>query len=144
MAYTQSERVSVVMVHHEEPELLMECAYLCLDLGWFDAARDIFTGVTRLLPNSEVPLNGLGQLFYQKKQLDVALQYHQQAAKRKPNDAYTQVLIGKTLLGQGQIRRGRRIIQQVLTPAYITNEPVRHLAKRLLSIFSDTYTASEA
>jgi tetratricopeptide (TPR) repeat protein len=88
----------LIDVPQVEVGMLMEAAYLYMELGKFKEAQDVFAGIAALVPHSEIPVVGLGNLFFAQGKFSQALKQHQEALKINPDSALAQAHVGEALL----------------------------------------------
>lgn len=77
----------LVPVSREEAALLLEAGYLYLEMKKFDESQAVFQGASALLPHSELPHIGLGNLWFSRGEHRKALAEHRAAAKKAPKSA---------------------------------------------------------
>lgn len=88
----------IVSVPQEEVALLLECGYLYMEMQKPREAEEIFSGVAALVPQSEVPLICLGNLFFSQGRFDRALKFHRDALKKQPASALAQAHAGEAMI----------------------------------------------
>lgn len=84
----------------EEVTLLMEAGMIYRDTGKFEEARDVFTGVRALMPQSEVPEVMLGSVAAYQQDFTVAQKHYQRALETNPKSAFALVHLGELALAQ--------------------------------------------
>ncbi|MGQ0507937.1 MAG: tetratricopeptide repeat protein [Myxococcaceae bacterium] len=94
---------SLVPLSKHQARMLLEAGYLWMDLGQFDKAKDVLTGVAALMPKSEVPQLALGTLHLAQGQHDKALQAYRLAQKLAPKSGLPRAHAGEALLFLGKI-----------------------------------------
>ena len=82
--------------------------------GKFKEAQDVFTGVVALVPHSEIPLLGLGNLFFAQGKFSQALKQHQEALKINPDSALAQAHVGEALLFMNKAKDGVAALQKAI------------------------------
>lgn len=93
---------SLAPTSKQQAMLMLESGYLCMDLGKFDEARDIFQGAAALMPKSEVPQIALGTLEFNQRRYDKALQAFRAAQRVAPRAALPRAHAGEALLFLGK------------------------------------------
>lgn len=93
--------------------LLLETAYLAMDLRQFDAAQDMMLGAAALMPRSEVPLLGLGAVEFNQRRFDKAAEALRRAQKAAPRASTPRAHLGEALLFLGKMQEA----EQELTAA---------------------------
>lgn len=104
----------LVDVPQDEVGLLLEAGYLYLELGRHKEAEEVFTGVSALLPHSDVPRIALGNLQFAQGRFQRALKFHQEALKLRPDSATAQAHIGEALLFLKKEKEGLAAIQKAI------------------------------
>ena len=84
----------------DEIALLMEVGFLCRYSRHFAEARDIFTGVQVLRPDSEIPLVALGSVDFEEGHFAKAIEGYRKALRVNPNSAYAYAHLGEAQLFQ--------------------------------------------
>ncbi len=87
----------IVPVAQKDVVLLLEVGYLYMELGKNDEAKEVFEGITALVPHSEVPHMALGHLYFAMGRFNPALKCHQTAAGLNPQSAAAHASVGETL-----------------------------------------------
>ncbi len=88
----------LVEVSQNELALLLESGYLYLEMQKFREAEEVFAGVSALVPNSEIPLICLGNLYFSQGRYERALKFHRDALKKNPRSALAEAHSGEALL----------------------------------------------
>lgn len=81
-----------------ELSFLMECGYLCREAGRFDDARDIFTGVNALKPDSEIPTVAIGSVYFAEDRFEEAAECYRNALSQTPDSPFALVHLGEACL----------------------------------------------
>lgn len=92
----------MVPVERDDLVILMEGGYLLLRMGRFDAAREVFEGVSVLAPTTEVPHVAAGSVFFAQMKYDLAIQHYKKALALKPDSAFAQAYLGESLFFKGK------------------------------------------
>jgi tetratricopeptide (TPR) repeat protein len=92
----------MVSVEREDLVVLMEGGYLLLRMGRFDAAREVFEGVSVLAPKTEVPHVAAGSVFFAQMKYDQAVQHYKKALSLNPESAFAQAYLGESLYFKGK------------------------------------------
>lgn len=98
MADTPEMLSGLIQVPQPEAALLLEAGYLYLEMGKTKEAEEVFTGVSALLPHSEIPHVALGNLEFSQGHYQRALKHHQDGLKVKPESALAQAHVGEALV----------------------------------------------
>ncbi len=99
MAEAKSEIAGAVLPTSKQQAMLMlEAAYLSMDMGKWDHARDILTGAAALMPKSEVPQLALGTLEFNQGHFEKALQSFRSAQRLSPKAALPRAHSGEALI----------------------------------------------
>ena len=77
----------IVSVRQRDVTLMLEAGYLCMELKKHKEAEDIFTGVSVLLPHSEVPHMAMGNMLFAQGRFGAALKCHVRATELNPQSA---------------------------------------------------------
>ncbi|MFZ9887117.1 MAG: tetratricopeptide repeat protein [Myxococcota bacterium] len=88
----------LIDVPQDEVALLLEAGYLYLELGKPKEAEEVFSGVSALVPHSNVPLLALGNLHFAQGNFQRALKFHQDALKLTPDSALAWAHVGEVQL----------------------------------------------
>lgn len=102
MAANNDSLIGLVEVPKEQAQVMLEAGYLYLEMGNFKAAEEIFSGCSALLPRSEVPQLGLGQLFVSQDRLNDAVTAYKKALEIRPQSADVHAFLGEVYLFQGK------------------------------------------
>jgi predicted Zn-dependent protease len=94
---------SLVPLTKMQAMLILESAYLWMDLGKFDHARELLAGATLLMPKSEVPQIAMGSLEFNQGKFEKALPVFRRAQQLAPRSALPRAHVGETLLFMGKV-----------------------------------------
>lgn len=83
---------------NEELAFLMEAGFIYRDAKQFQEARDVFSGVRALTPQSEIPEVALGTVSFQEADFDKAAKHYQKAIELNPKSAYAYAHLGEANL----------------------------------------------
>lgn len=115
MAEAKSDIVgSLVPMTKQQAMLMLEAAYLWMDLGKFDNARELLAGAALLMPKSEVPQIALGSLEFNQGHFDKALQVFRRAQQLAPRAALPRAHCGETLLFMGKVNEAMKELKSAL------------------------------
>lgn len=98
----------------EEVTLLMEAGMIYRDTGKFEEARDVFTGVRALMPQSEVPDVMLGSVAAYQQDFTVAQKHYQRALETNPKSAFALVHMGELALAQKNSAEARTNLKKAM------------------------------
>jgi len=93
---------SLVPLSKHQAQVMLEAGYLWMDMGQFDKAREIFSGVAALMPRSEVPHLALGTLEFALGRHDKALQSYRVAGRLAPRSGLPRAHAAEALLFLGK------------------------------------------
>ncbi len=94
---------SLVPMQKVQAVLMLEAGHLWMDMGRFDAAREVLMGCTTLMPKSEVPQLALGTLEFVQGKHEKALQAYRQAQRLAPKSGLPHAHCGEALLFMGKV-----------------------------------------
>ena len=120
----------LVEVSREEIALLLESGYLYLEMQKPREAEDVFAGVAALVPQSEVPLICLGNLFFSQGRYERALKFHRDALKRNPESALAHAHAGEALLFMNRRPEAKGALDKAI--ALDPDGDAAHFARSLL------------
>lgn len=106
---------SLVPVSKQQAMLMLEAAYLWMDLGKFDSAREVLGGATLLMPKSEVPQIALGTLEFNQGHFDKALQVFRRAQQLAPRSALPRAHCGEALLFLGKVNEAMKELKSAIS-----------------------------
>ncbi len=87
----------IIPVAQKDVVLLLEAGYLYLEFGKNQEAEDVFSGVSMLIPHSEVPHMGLGNLYFSMGRFNPALKAHKKATSLNAESAAAHASVGEIL-----------------------------------------------
>jgi len=105
---------SLVPMTKQQAMLMLESAYLWMDMGKFDNARELLTGAAQLMPKSEVPQLALGTLEFNQGKHDKALQAFRRAQALAPRAALPRAHCGEALLFMGKVNEAMKELKSAL------------------------------
>jgi predicted Zn-dependent protease len=105
---------SLVPVTKQQAMLMLEAAYLWMDMGKFDNAREVLTGAAALMPRSEVPQLALGTLEFNQGHYDKALQAFRRAQQLAPRASLPRAHCGEALLFMGKVNEAMKELKSAL------------------------------
>jgi len=105
----------IVEVPKSEASLLLEAGYLLMELGKHKEAEEVFTGVSALLPKSDVALVALGNFYFAQGKTQRALKFHKEALKVRPGSPLAMAHIGESLLFLKKKEEGIKILNECLS-----------------------------
>lgn len=92
----------MVPMSREDLIIIMEAGYIYLGMLRYKEAREVFEGVSALVPESEVPIVALGNVYFCEKKFDVAIRTYQTALKKKDSSAFAHAHLGEALFFKGK------------------------------------------
>ena len=105
---------SLVPTTKMQAMLMLEAAYLWMDLGKVDNARDVLSGATVLMPKSEVPQIALGTLEFNLGHHDKALQIFRRAQQLAPKAALPRAHCREALLFMGKVNEAMKELKAAM------------------------------
>jgi tetratricopeptide (TPR) repeat protein len=95
----------------EEIQFLMECGYLCQELGRGQAATDIFLGVSALCPDEPLPCTAIGSALMATGQAEEAAEHLQKVLEAFPDDPMTLATLGEAYFCQKKTDDARKCFE---------------------------------
>jgi tetratricopeptide (TPR) repeat protein len=105
---------SLVPMTRQQAMLMLEAAYLWMDLGKWDNARELLGGAAVLMPKSEVPQLALGSLEFNTGHFDKALQVFRRAQQLAPRASLPRAHAGETLLFLGKVNEAMKDLKAAM------------------------------
>ena len=93
---------SLVPLSKQQAMLMVESAYLLLELGKTDQARETALGCALMMPKSEVPQIALGSIEFNAQKYDKALQAYRAAQRLAPKASLPRAHCGEALQAMGK------------------------------------------
>ena len=116
----------------DELRVMLETGFVLREMGKFAEAADIFRGVAEFIPNSDVPLVGLGTVEFQQGHFDEAYAAYEEALRVKPDSVFARVHRAEALLFQGKRDEAEPQLQEIVATA--ADSPHSRTAQALLDI----------
>lgn len=91
----------MIPIAKDDLVILMEGGYLYLRMGRFQEAREVFEGVSVLVPESDVPLVALGSVYFGQMKYDLAMKCYRKALAVKSDSAFARAYLGESLFFKG-------------------------------------------
>lgn len=114
----------------EELRVMLEVGFLLREMSKFAEAAQIFRGAAELVPDSDVPLVGLGTVEFQQKNFDAAHEAYERALQIKPNSLYARVHRAEAWLFTGERERAEEELLNII--AADADSPHSRTAQALL------------
>lgn len=105
---------SLVPMSKQQAMLMLEAAYLWMDLGNFDNARELLSGAAVLMPKSAVPQLVLGTLEFNQGHYEKALQVFRRAQNLAPRESWPRAHCGETLLFLGKVNEAMKELKKAI------------------------------
>jgi predicted Zn-dependent protease len=105
---------SLVPLGKHQAMVLLEVGYLWMDMGKYDKARTVFSGVSALMPKSEVPHLALGTLEFAQGKHDKALQTYRTAQRLAPKSGLPRAYAAEALLFMGKTQEALKEIRAAM------------------------------
>jgi len=96
----------------EDLRLMLEAGYLYLAMKRFKEAKEVFEGVSALVPQSDVPLVGLGNVYFVECKFSEAIKIYQKALKLVPNSAFAMAYLGEAYFFNGQKEQALKVLNE--------------------------------
>ena len=119
-----------VKISDEELRVILETGFLLREMSQFTEAAEIFRGAAELIPDSEVPLVGLGTVEFQQRNFAAAHESYLRALEIKPQSLYARVHQAEAWLFQGERERAEEQFNEII--AADSNSPHSRTAQALL------------
>ena len=104
----------LVPVPRQQAVLMLESAYVLMQMGRAEQARQVLEGAAALLPKSEVPHLLLGTLEWSQGRTSKALQEYRKAQGLAPKSALPRAHVGEALLMLGKAKEAERELKAAL------------------------------
>lgn len=104
----------LIEVPRRDVALLLETGYLLMEFQKFKEAEEVFSGVSLLLPKSEVPHMALGNLHFAQGKFQNALKEHQKAHDLRPEVALPLAHIGECMFALQRFDDGEKNLKEAL------------------------------
>jgi predicted Zn-dependent protease len=115
MAETTSEIASSLLpMTKQQAMVMLEAAYLWMDLGKLDHAHELVSGASVLMPKSEVPQIVMGTLEFNQGRYDKALQAFRRAQQLSPRSSLPRAHCGEALLFMGKVNEAMKELKSAL------------------------------
>ncbi len=121
--------IGIVEVPRREAKLLLESAYFYIEMGKYKEAQEVFEGCISLLPRSDVPRIGLGNLFVAQGRFDLAEAQYNEAIKANEKSASAYAFLAEALLFQKKLSQATPALEKALSLE--PNGPAGQLARSL-------------
>jgi len=94
---------SLVPLSKQQAMLMIESAYLLMELGKWDEARETALGCALMMPKSDVPQLTLGTIEFNQARYDKALQAFRAAQRLSPKASLPRAHCGEALQAMGKL-----------------------------------------
>lgn len=94
--------------------VMMEAGYVYIGMKRFKDARELFLGLTALVPDSDVPHVALGNVDFCDGKLPHAIKHYKHALKLDPNSLFAQVYLGEALFFAGEKDEAMELLNGVM------------------------------
>jgi Flp pilus assembly protein TadD len=121
-------------VHPSDDELrvLLEVGFILREASRFEDAKTLFSGVSELIPDSDIPRVGLGTVELQRGNFELAQIACEDALRTKPESLYARVHLAESLLFQKKRSEAESELRSII--ASNTNSPHSRTAQALLDV----------
>jgi tetratricopeptide (TPR) repeat protein len=103
-----------IVPSNDELTLLMEAGLVYRDYGKLQEARDVFSGVRAMMPQSEVPDVFLGTVSMQEGDYAAAQKHYQRALETNPKSAFAYTQLGELNLVQKNEAEARANLKKAI------------------------------
>jgi predicted Zn-dependent protease len=125
-------KFSFVQPSDEELRVMLEVGFVLREASRFDEAKTLFSGITELIPDSDVPRVGLGTVELQRGNFELAQIACENALRVKPNSLYAKVHRAESLLFQKKRAEAETELKSVI--ASDANSPHSRTAQAILDV----------
>jgi predicted Zn-dependent protease len=105
---------SLIPVTKQQAMLMLEAAYLWMDMTKYDNARELALGAATLMPKSEVPQIVVGTVEFNQGNFEKALQAFRRAQQLAPRASLPRAHCGETLLFMGKVNEAMKELKSAL------------------------------
>ncbi len=123
-------KFSFVQPSDDELRVMLEVGFVLREASSFDEAKTVFSGVTQLIPESDVPRVGLGTVELQRGNFELAQIACEDALRVKPNSLYAKVHRAEALLFRKKREEAETELRSVIS--IDANSPHSRTAQALL------------
>ena len=116
----------------EELRVLLETGFILREASRFEDAEAVFNGCIELMPDSEVPLVGLGTVFLQKGEYEKGLEQCKKAVKTHSESPYARLHLGEALLFNNRVEEAKAQLESVI--AEKRDSTFARTASRILAV----------
>lgn len=106
--------VNELNISGDQLRVMLESGFILREAARFDDAETIFRGVIEFLPESEVPVVGLGTVFLQRGDFEMAAETCERAVEINPESLYARVHYGEALLFSKQRERAEEVLGEII------------------------------
>jgi tetratricopeptide (TPR) repeat protein len=103
-----------IVASNEELAFLMEAGFIYRDSKKYQEARDVFSGIRALAPQSDVPEVALGTVAFQEADFAKAAKHYQKALELNPKSAYAYAHLGEACLFQKDKDAARQNLKKAI------------------------------
>jgi tetratricopeptide (TPR) repeat protein len=112
---TQEIIEGLINVPKREVVAMLEAAYFLMRLQRYHEARDIFQGVAALVPDSDIPLVGLGNVHFAEGKIEQSVKEYEKAIEREPKSALAYAHLGESLLFEKKFDQAVKAIKKAIS-----------------------------
>src|SRR4051812_7038934 len=114
----------------------MEIGFVCRYAGRFVEAREIFTGVQALRPESEIPLVALGTVAFEEGNFPEAIKKYRDALRLQPGSAYAYAQLAEAQIFHRDTEGARASLEKAIS--LDPRGQTANLARALLALADTT------
>lgn len=103
----------IVEIDRAHLAVMMEAGYIYIGMRRHGEARELFEGLSALVPESEVPLIALGNVDFCTGRLASAIRRYRKALAVDPGSVFAKVYLGEALFFSGEEEEGKRLLGEV-------------------------------
>ena len=126
-------------INDQEMETIYALGYNFFTYGKYEAAKDIFTGLTAYAPYTSHYWRALGAVNQQVKEYSDAIAAYDMAVANDPNDVVSYVYRGECNILSSNVEAGKEDLHKVLeiAPNFPEYQPWMHRAQLLLRLHGE-------
>lgn len=119
----------MINIDREYLGLMMEAGYILLGMQRFKEAREVFEGISVIVPESDIPLVALGSVEFCQGKFATAMKRYKEALKLNPASTYAKAYMGEALFFDGKKDDALSVLEEV---AKTDNGTAGNFARALL------------
>jgi len=120
----------MINIDREYLGLMMEAGYILLGMQRFKEAKEVFEGVSVIVPESDIPVVALGSVEFCQGRFAAAMKRYEDALKLNPSSTYAKAYMGEALFFDGKKDEALSVLEEVARTDH--NGTAGNFAKALL------------